>query len=264
MIVKRYQPGRVITLYDFKVNAICKGVLYINQIDETATIDEYFRFLDNFFLEKLAVLGSLVQRFSSILTTILIIFSLIFLIGVFSPILITKFQYNKDSQNQILKINPGLISLNNQNLDPVLSKQLNDFRIVIPKINLESRVFANVDTTAENLYDPSLAQGVAHAKDSYLPGEKGPIILFAHSTDSIFDIKNFNAKFFGLNNLDTGDIIEIDFEGKKYQYKVVKKETISSLNLDYLRNYNTNLFLVTCWPPGTSWQRLVISANSIT
>ena len=140
-----------------------------------------------------------------------------------------------------------------------------DFSISIPKIGVESKVTADIDPNSEEAYKSELYKnGVAHAKGSYLPGQNGPVFLFSHSTDTIFNIPRFNAKFFGLKDLNVGDEIDIAYNGKDYKYKISSKKIIDPTDLDTIRQTQSNLILSTCWPPGTDWQRLIIFADLVT
>ncbi|MBI2597554.1 sortase [Candidatus Daviesbacteria bacterium] len=150
-----------------------------------------------------------------------------------------------------------------QQVIPALAEiPVNDeFFLGIPKINLTANIIPNVDSTNEPIYLEKLKQGIAHAKDSYFPGDDGPVVLFSHSTDTIARIVQYNAKFYALKDLETGDEITINFKGQKYTYRVTEKKIISPEQLDVIRQTSAKLTLTTCWPPGTSWQRLVIFAD---
>lgn len=151
------------------------------------------------------------------------------------------------------------------NLDPSsLITAGQEFRITIPKIDLISDISPYVDLSKELEYKSELLNtGVAHAKDSYLPGEGGPVFLFAHSTDSIFNIARFNAKFFYAKDLKEGDEIQIDFKGKKYNYLIDHTVIVSPEDVETVRQTPADLILMTCTPPGTDWQRLLIFAKQI-
>jgi len=141
---------------------------------------------------------------------------------------------------------------------------LEDFFLTIPKINLDSKVLANVDINAESEYQAKLLEtGVAHAKGSYLPGENGPTVLFAHSTDTLENIVTYNAKFFAAKDLVAGDEIVMQFDHKVYRYQVVGQQVIDPSDIDAIRNSGADLVLLTCYPPGTSWKRLLIFAKQI-
>lgn len=136
-----------------------------------------------------------------------------------------------------------------------------EFFLEIPKINLTSTIISNVDSSNEESYTEKLKNGVAHAKGSYFPGDGGPIVLFSHSTDTLAHIIQYNARFYGLKDLEIGDPLTIHFKGKVFPYTISEKKIIDPQNLDALRQANSKLILTTCYPPGTDWQRLIVFAN---
>lgn len=138
----------------------------------------------------------------------------------------------------------------------------NTFKLFIPKISLESDIVPNVDTVSEEIYKQKLKYGVAHANGSYFPGQKGLVFLFAHSTNSVINMLEYNAKFMELNKLDIGDNVQLNYQGKIYQYQITDKKIINPYELELIRQADSNLVLATCWPLGTNWQRLVLFAKS--
>lgn len=139
------------------------------------------------------------------------------------------------------------------------------FSIVIPKIGASARVIANVDPTDQTKFLPLLQKGVAHAKGSVFPGQKGNIYLFAHSTDNFWDVGRYNAVFYLLKDLKPGDEIVIFFQNKKHEYVVKNTKIVAPSDVSYLVNAQKQgkeqLILQTCWPPGTTLQRLLVFAD---
>jgi len=76
-----------------------------------------------------------------------------------------------------------------------------DFGLIIPKIGANTKIFENVDPTISSEYLPVLKEGVAHAKNTGLPGSGQNIFLFAHSTDYIWNVGSYNAVFYLLYKL---------------------------------------------------------------
>jgi len=139
-----------------------------------------------------------------------------------------------------------------------------DFSLVIPKIGANHNVFENVDPSNESEYLPILQKGVAHAKGTLFPGEGGTVYLFAHSTDSFWNVGRYNAVFYLLKELDAGDEIAVFFRGRRYNYLVSERRIEEASNVQYLSpNIDKGEFLVlqTCWPPGTTWKRLFVLAR---
>jgi len=138
-----------------------------------------------------------------------------------------------------------------------------DFSIVIPKIKVNANVVKNVDPFDSKIYQKALTQGVAHAKGSGLPGFPGNTFIFAHSAINWFQASQYNSIFYLINKLEPGDEIFIYYEGSKYRYSVTEKKIVNPSEINYLtNNLNTSsLTLMTCWPPGSNINRLIILAN---
>jgi sortase A len=138
-----------------------------------------------------------------------------------------------------------------------------EFGLVIEKINANTSVVPNVDPYSSQTYDSALKKGVAHAKETRYPGEPGNVYLFAHNTLNAWDIPKYNAVFFLLHNLTPGDRISTFYKGVRYDYIVFDKQVHSAKDLAPLTNQYIEpiLSLQTCWPPGTTWQRLVVRAK---
>ncbi len=140
-----------------------------------------------------------------------------------------------------------------------------DFGLVIPKIDINVRVFENVDPNNPDEYLPLLTEGVAHAKGSSLPFQQGDVFIFAHSSDTPFNITRYNAVFYLIDKLEKGDEIFIFYQNDEYLYHVEKKDIVSpEFLVDYLeRLEGDNLILQTCSPPGTTINRLVVVAKAV-
>ncbi len=138
-----------------------------------------------------------------------------------------------------------------------------DFGIVIDKIHANSAIVPDVDPFSPEEYDSALKKGVAHAKGTHYPGEIGNVYLFAHNTLNAWDIPKYNAVFFLLHNLDAGDRISTFYKGERFDYIVFDKQVHSAKDLSPLDTKYSEpvLSLQTCWPPGTTWQRLIVRAK---
>ncbi len=141
-----------------------------------------------------------------------------------------------------------------------------NFDVMIPKIGANAEVIPNVDPSNEKEYLAALKKGVAHAKGTVFPGMPGTTYLFAHSTDSFLDVSRYNAIFFLLKDLVPGDDITVFFADKRYDYKVEKTVIIDPTDVSYLtsaQNTSEQLVLQTCWPPGTTFKRLLVIAKPV-
>ena len=141
-------------------------------------------------------------------------------------------------------------------------RQSINFSIEIPSLQVFSSVVPNVDPFNQAEYLESLKKGVAHAAGTSLPGEKGTIYLFAHSSDVPWRITRYNTAFFKLEQVKTGEEIIVRNKGKVFKYKVFDKKTVWPNEVKYLKeNQGDILILQTCAPVGTSLMRLLVFAK---
>lgn len=184
----------------------------------------------------------------------LVIVGLVVLVGIFFPV--AKQEINYQLEERISS------SYGSQSFTPVDTQ----FGIVIPKINVNAKIFPEVDSTNPNEYLPILKKGVAHLKGSAYPGEDGNVFLFAHSTDAFWNVGQYNAVFFLIGKLEKGDEIDIYYQGKLYKYNVLEKKVVAPEILEeYVRKHTSGktLTLQTCYPPGTTLKRLIVIAKEI-
>lgn len=141
------------------------------------------------------------------------------------------------------------------------------YSIVIPKIGASSRVIINVDPSNETEYLAALKEGIAHAKGTVFPGMKGTSFYFAHSTDNFWDVGRYNAVFYLLKDLSVGDDIYLFFNNYRYNYKVTDTKIVDpndvSALVDAQKDTEEKIVLQTCWPPGTTWKRLLVTAKPV-
>lgn len=138
-----------------------------------------------------------------------------------------------------------------------------NFSIIVEKIGADAPIVPNVDASAKALYTEALKRGVAHALGTSFPGQAGVTYLFAHSTDTIFNVPRFNAIFYLLKDMAPGDSIVIFFNGKRYNYLVSQTKITEPEDVSYfkLKTNEQILVLQTCYPPGTTWKRLLVIAK---
>jgi len=139
-----------------------------------------------------------------------------------------------------------------------------EFSVVIPKIGASEKVSINVDPSNEKEFQEVLKYSVAHARGSAYPGLNGNTYLFAHSAATFWDVGRYNAVFYLIKDLESGDDITVFYRNKRYNYKVYDKKIVEADEVQYV-NANVGsgevLTLQTCWPPGTAWKRLLVFAK---
>ena len=138
-----------------------------------------------------------------------------------------------------------------------------DFGIVIPKIGANARIIPDVDPFDSTVYQRALTRGVAHAKGSGLPGQGKNTFLFSHSSVDFYNALRYNSVFYLLTKLETGDTIDIYYRNIRYTYSVVDIRKVANSAVQYLYTVpqTETVTLMTCWPPGTSYQRLLVIAK---
>lgn len=140
-----------------------------------------------------------------------------------------------------------------------------NFSIVVPAIDAKSRVVANVDPYSEDEYKEALKHGVAHASGTSKPGGSGTVYLFAHSTDTSFNVARYNAVFYQLKSLQYDDRVFVFYNQQLFEYRVIERHVVAADDISWLEDteHKGRLILQTCDPPGTTWKRLLMVAELI-
>lgn len=137
------------------------------------------------------------------------------------------------------------------------------FSLSIAKIDLDTSVVANVDASDPEIYKAALKAGVAHAKGTAFPGQGKMVYIFGHSTDYSWNVQTYNALFYQVKALETGDEIIVKLGDQIFSYRVKEKAVVAADDMSLIdKNYNNDvLILQTCYPPGTTWKRLLVVAS---
>ena len=137
--------------------------------------------------------------------------------------------------------------------------------IIIPKLGANAKVIADVDPFDSRVYQRALTKGVAHAKGSAYPGEIGNVFLFSHSSVNFYEAQRYNSIFYLLNKLEPGDEIRVYYQGQPIIYRVSETKIVSSSAVNYLQagTGESSLTLMTCWPAGTTYKRLLVIARPV-
>jgi LPXTG-site transpeptidase (sortase) family protein len=150
---------------------------------------------------------------------------------------------------------------------PIFIEPVNkDFSIVIERIGVNAPIVADVSITDEKAYNEALRTGIAHASTSKYPSNKpGNVYLFAHASINFWRLGKYANVFNLVRKLDLGDRIHIFYKGDPYVYEVVNKETMKGWNTYPITRSVVEpiLTLQTCDPPGTTLNRMVVTAKLI-
>lgn len=174
-----------------------------------------------------------------------------------------KFQAATESQVNAPTQTFGSLLGKNEKDVKVLTPTDPNFSLIVEKIGASAPVIPNVDPTNKAIYTQALRRGIAHALGTVFPGQPGVTYLFAHSTDTIFNVPRYNAIFYLLWDLKPQDRIVVFFKGKRYDYQVVESKITEAEDTTYLTLQTTKHLLVlqTCYPPGTTWKRFLVIAK---
>lgn len=138
-----------------------------------------------------------------------------------------------------------------------------EFSLIVPKIGVNAPVIPAVDPTNPTIYGDALQEGVAHASTSFFPDENGVVYLFSHSTNYEWFVKDLNAVFYLIKNLEAGDFIVLVYKGTEYTYTLTEKRIVAPTEVSYMSPIQgqKTLILQTCWPPGSTTERLLVFAD---
>jgi LPXTG-site transpeptidase (sortase) family protein len=138
--------------------------------------------------------------------------------------------------------------------------------VIIPKINVQIPVDYNETSTSESVIESDLEDGVVHYPTTVEPGQNGNTAFFGHSSNNIFNQGKYKFAFVLLHTLVNGDTFYLTYNDKVYVYKVVNKYIVSPSDIGVLgpvSGYPSTATLITCDPPGTSINRLIVVGEQI-
>lgn len=139
-------------------------------------------------------------------------------------------------------------------------------KIIIPKINVEVPVVYDVKTVDEAAVQNGLERGVVHYATTSNPGEQGNGAIFGHSSNNILNRGAFKFAFVLLKRLENGDTFYIEKDGVRYVYRIFDKKIVSPEDVSVLGSIEgkpSTMALITCDPPGTTINRLVVWGEQI-
>ena len=179
----------------------------------------------------------------------------IFLFGFFNEVIIAPFI----QPSRIAAATP--IIVNASTVAPTTTPE-----VIIPKINVEIPVIYNQTSTDENAIQTALEDGVVHYPTTVKPGELGNAAYFGHSSNNIFNKGKYKFAFVLLHTLVPGDTFYLTANSKVYVYKVITKTIVPPSEVGVLGpipGQTATATLITCDPPGTSANRLVVVGQQI-
>lgn len=110
-----------------------------------------------------------------------------------------------------------------------------------------------------------LRNGISHYPETALPGQVGNALLAGHSSNFFWEKGAYPRVFGRLNRLNVGDEnITVTYKKgdavvKTFNFRVVEKNVVADDDERlFAQTKDSEITLVTCWPLGTSWKRLMV------
>lgn len=156
--------------------------------------------------------------------------------------------------------------LNKEDIDLNIDIIPYENRIVIPRIGKNIPLIDIKEKTVEwksqldNIFMKELEDWVVRYPGSAKPGEKWNSFIFGHSSNFPWIAWNYNDVFARLGQMQIWDDVFSYYGQKKYKYKITEKRVISPDDVSILKRNKNNkeITLMTCWPIGTTLNRLVL------
>lgn len=103
----------------------------------------------------------------------------------------------------------------------------------------------------------ALKLGAGHMPDTAFPGQTGNCVIAGHRNYT------FGSMFNRLDEVKEGDLVEIEFGGNEYTYKVTKTSIVEPSDLSVIEQSKetTELTLITCHPVYSASHRFIIKAE---
>ncbi len=142
----------------------------------------------------------------------------------------------------------------------------NTSEVIIPKINVEIPVDYSQTSTVESTIENALENGVVHYPSTVAPGQQGNAAFFGHSSNNILNPGKYKFAFVLLHELVPGDTFYLTYNSKVYVYQVFDRRIVPPSDVSVLNSTpgkTATATLITCDPPGTSINRLVVTGEQI-
>jgi sortase A len=138
-------------------------------------------------------------------------------------------------------------------------------KVIIPKINVEIPVVYDEPSIDEHAIQTALERGVVHYATTPDPGQKGNVVVFGHSSNNILNKGKYKFAFVLLKRLEVGDTFYLTKDHVQYAYRVYQKEIVKPTDVGVMgpKDKPSTATLITCDPPGTSLNRLIVVGEQI-
>lgn len=184
-------------------------------------------------------------------------------------LLFVAVQYNRPIVGAIVAYaSPGSIDPQHIITDPTGDIEVGpEPQMIIPKINVDAPVVYGVGPD-HNSQMAAMEKGIAHFSipgANAVPGQVGNAVFAAHSSNDAFASGDYKFVFAHNERLVKGDVIYMNYEGKRYTYSVTTTEVVMPTEVSKIQidTDKPMLTLISCVPLGTAEKRLLIFAEQI-
>ncbi len=184
-----------------------------------------------------------------------------------------------DNETEKYEYTPSMHSIsrltaenNSQEIDLSIEITPYENRIIIPTIWKNIPLIDIKQTQVEwidelnDIFMEELENGVIRYPGSAKPGEDGNSFIFGHSSNFPWMEWDYNDVFALLDHVTFDDEVVVYYGQEKHTYKIRTKNVISPGDVSVLKNNGkdkSKLTLMTCWPIGTTLNRLVLTGELI-
>ncbi|MFC1640936.1 sortase [Patescibacteria group bacterium] len=131
--------------------------------------------------------------------------------------------------------------------------------ICVPKLKLEAPVIIGGGTEFYDVFE-DLKRGVVLSPDGAYPGELGNVFVTGHSNDYPWRQGDYKTIFALLGKLEHGDAMYLYYDEQRFKYTVYESFQVYPAETWVMDNNpdESIVSLMTCWPPTTTWKRLIV------
>ena len=168
-----------------------------------------------------------------------------------------------ETLNQYLMFPDFFVSGSDLQIENTYWNQMAENSILIPKLVINAPI-QYLDTLDDETMKNKLKEGVVHYPNTAMPGQKGNVFIFGHSSYYWWDWSEYNSIFANLEKISLGDEILLKSQGKILIYRVVNTKVVESNDLSVLEQKSDyKLTLMTCTPLGTDLKRFIVEAELV-
>jgi LPXTG-site transpeptidase (sortase) family protein len=145
-------------------------------------------------------------------------------------------------------------------------------RILIPRLGKNIPlidVFHDTDADYLKMHEifmEELRKWVVRYPGTARPGEEGNVFIFGHSSNYPWVKSEYNDVFALLDTLENGDDVVIFYGQKKFTYRITDRAVVKPGDMKVLESrdpHKKELALMTCWPIGTTLERIILFASLV-